>query len=125
MKLLLDTHVLLWCLSRPSALRADTRAKLEDPDNLVLVSTVSAWEMEIKRALGKLKAPPDLEEQLRQRRFTELPVHLRHVRALRDLPPLHRDPFDRMLVAQALADGLTMVTHDKRVQRYPVACVPA
>ena len=124
MKLLLDTHVLIWCLSRPSALRADTRDKLEDPDNLVLVSTVSAWEMEIKRALGKLKTPPDLEEQLRQRRFTELPVHLRHVRALRDLPPLHRDPFDRMLVAQALADDLTLVSHDKRVQRYPVACIP-
>ena len=125
MKLLLDTHVLLWCLSRPSALRADTRAKLEDPDNLVLVSTVSAWEMEIKRALGKLRAPPDLDEQLRLRRFTELPVYLRHVRTLRDLPPLHRDPFDRMLVAQALADDLTLVTHDKRVQRYPVACIPA
>jgi len=120
MKLLLDTHVLIWCLSRPSALRADTRDELEDPDNLVLVSTVSAWEMEIKRALGKLKTPPDLEEQLRQRRFTELPVHLRHVRALRDLPPLHRDPFDRMLVCQALVGGLTVVTPDADIARYPV-----
>ena len=124
MKLLLDTHVLLWCLSQPGALGPDLRDRLQDPDNVVFVSTVSAWEMEIKRALGKLKAPPDLEEQLRQRRFTELPVHLRHVRALRDLPPLHRDPFDRMLVAQALADDLTLVSHDKRVQRYPVACIP-
>lgn len=125
MKLLLDTPRADLVSVAPSALRANTRDKLEDPDNLVLVSTVSAWEMEIKRALGKLRAPADLDEQLRQRRFTELPVHLRHVRALRDLPPLHRDPFDRMLVAQALADDLTLVTHDKRVQRYQVACVPA
>jgi PIN domain nuclease of toxin-antitoxin system len=124
MKLLLDTHVLLWCLSQPGALRPDLRDRLQDPDNVVFVSTVSAWEMEIKRALGKLKAPADLDEQLRQRRFTELSVHLRHVRALRDLPPLHRDPFDRMLVAQALADDLTLVSHDKRVQRYPVPCLP-
>ena len=125
MRLLLDTHVLLWCLSAPNELRADTRDKLQDPDNVVLVSTVSAWEMAIKRALGKLRAPADLEEQLRRRRFTELPLHLRHVRALRDLPPLHRDPFDRMLVAQAVADDLALVSRDTRVQRYPVACVPA
>jgi PIN domain nuclease of toxin-antitoxin system len=124
-RLLLDTHVLLWCLSAPAELRADTRAKLQDPDNIVLVSTVSAWEMEIKRALGKLRVPADLAERLRQRRFTELPLHLRHVRALRDLPPLHRDPFDRMLVAQAIADDLALVSRDARVQRYPVACVRA
>jgi PIN domain nuclease of toxin-antitoxin system len=125
MRLLLDTHVLLWCLSAPNEIRAETRDKLQDPDNVVLVSTVSAWEMEIKRALGKLRAPGDLEEQLRRRRFTELPLHLWHVRALRDLPRLHRDPFDRMLVAQAVADDLGLVSRDTRLQRYPVACVPA
>jgi len=124
-RLLLDTHVLLWSLSAPTELRADARDKLQDPDNVVLVSTVSAWEMEIKRALGKLRAPSDLAEQVHRRRFTELPLHLRHVRALRDLPPLHRDPFDRMLVAQALADQLVLVTRDPQVRRYPVACVPA
>ncbi len=125
MRLLLDTHVLLCCLSAPKELATGTREKLQDADNVVLVSAVSAWEMEIKRALGKLKAPADLEEQLRRRRFVELPLHLRHVRALRDLPPLHRDPFDRMLVAQAVADDLALVSRDTRLERYPVAYVRA
>jgi PIN domain nuclease of toxin-antitoxin system len=125
MRLLLDTHVLLWCLSAPNELSRDAREKLQDPDNVVFVSAVSAWEMEIKRALGKLRAPADLEEQLRRRRFNELPLHLRHVQALRELPPLHRDPFDRMLVAQAVADDLALVSRDTRVQRYPVTYVRA
>jgi PIN domain nuclease of toxin-antitoxin system len=125
MKLLLDTHVLLWCLSAPNELATDTREKLQNPDNVVLVSAVSGWEMEIKRALGKLTAPSDLAEQLRRRRFIELPLHLRHVRALRDLPLLHRDPFDRMLVAQAAADDLALVSRDARLKRYPVPYVRA
>jgi PIN domain nuclease of toxin-antitoxin system len=125
MNLLLDTHVILWCLSAPAKLHADTRDKLQDPGNAVFVSAVSAWEMEIKRALGKLRAPADLAEQVRQRRFTELPLHLRHVRALRGLPRLHRDPFDRMLVAQAIADNLALVSHDERVRAYPVKSLPA
>ena len=125
MNLLLDTHVVLWSLSAPAELHADTRQKLQEPGNTVFVSTVSAWEMEIKRALGKLRAPADLAEQVRQRRFTELPLHLRHVRTLRELPPLHRDPFDRMLVAQALADNLVLVTRDKQLRAYPVKSVPA
>ncbi|MBI5482158.1 MAG: type II toxin-antitoxin system VapC family toxin [Deltaproteobacteria bacterium] len=125
MKLLLDTHVLLWALGRPQRIRAETRRRIEQPDHLVFVSVVSAWELEIKRALGKLRAPPDLAAQLTRLRFTELPVRLRHVDALRDLPPLHRDPFDRMLVAQAVADGLTLVTADDRLRAYDVTTMGA
>ena len=84
------------------------------------MSVVSGWELEITRALGKLDAPDDLEDQLVQRRFTELPLRLRHVKALSQLPDLHRDPFDRMLVAQCLADELVLVSHDERVLSYPV-----
>jgi PIN domain nuclease of toxin-antitoxin system len=94
--------------------------RIRNPDVTVLVSVVSAWEMEIKRDLGKLRAPDDLPARLREHRFTELPVHLRHVQALRKLPNLHRDPFDRMLVAQAVADGLVLVTADDRLPAYPV-----
>lgn len=124
MKLLMDTHALLWALSQPKRLSDPTRRKIEDPDNMVLVSAVSAWEIEIKRALGKLTAPPDLSEQLQGARFTELPLQIRHVRTLRALPRLHRDPFDRMLVAQALTDDLVLVTGDTQIQAYSCKTLP-
>jgi PIN domain nuclease of toxin-antitoxin system len=120
MNLLLDTHALLWALSAPRQLAAQVRELIERPDTTVLVSVVSAWEMEIKRALGKLDVPDDLETQLKRLRFQELPVRLRHVQRLRQLPDLHRDPFDRMLVAQAMVDGLTLITRDRDVMAYPV-----
>jgi PIN domain nuclease of toxin-antitoxin system len=121
--LLLDTHALLWALSAPQQLAEQVRVLIERPDTTVLVSVVSAWEMEIKRALGKLDAPDDLETQLKRLRFAELPVRFRHVQRLRKLPNLHRDPFDRMLVAQALVDGLTLVTRDRNVLAYPVRSI--
>ncbi len=124
MRLLLDTHALLWALASPGELSARVRQLLERPETTVLVSVVSAWEMEIKRALGKLEVPDDLEAQMKRLRFLELPVHLRHVQRLRRLPVLHRDPFDRILVAQAMADGLTLVTRDRDVMAYPVKSLP-
>ncbi len=124
MRLLLDTHALLWALASPGELSARVRQLLERPETTVLVSVVSAWEMEIKRALGKLDVPDDLEAQMKRLRFIELPVHLRHVQRLRRLPGLHRDPFDRMLVAQAGADGLTLVTRDRDIMAYPIKSLP-
>jgi PIN domain nuclease of toxin-antitoxin system len=118
--LLLDTHALLWALSEPQSLASEARERLERAESTVLVSVVSAWEMEIKRALGKLDVPDDLLQQMKRHRFLELPVHIRHVQRLRKLPSLHHDPFDRMLVAQALTDDLTLVTRDRRILAYPV-----
>ncbi|MET0592192.1 MAG: type II toxin-antitoxin system VapC family toxin [Polyangiaceae bacterium] len=125
MNLLLDTHVLLWCLGAPERLQRETRRKIEKPDTVVFVSAASAWEIEMKRSLGKLKAPSDLEEQLQEKRFTELPIRLRHVQSLRSLPSLHRDPFDRMLVAQAVAENLVLVTADEKLRAYPVRTMEA
>lgn len=125
MKLLLDTHVLLWALASPERLSDKARAAIVEPRHAVFVSAASSWEIEIKRALGKLRAPPDLERQLKDRRFVELPVRVRHTEALRDLPPLHRDPFDRMLVAQALVDDLTLVSADEQLRAYSVRTLPA
>lgn len=125
MSLLLDTQALLWFLGQPERLRPRVLERIQTTDEVVFVSAVSAWEIEVKRALGKLEAPDDLEARLAAQRFTELAVHIRHVRALRGLPPLHRDPFDRMLAAQAAADGLVLVTADRTLHAYPVKTLRA
>ena len=125
MRLLLDTHVLLWALESPSSLRAEARAAIEHPRNPVLVSTASTWEMGIKIPLGKLRVPKDLVAQLREKRFTPLPVTVEHGLQVGELPLHHRDPFDRILVAQAQLEGLTIVTRDPRIARYDVQTIAA
>lgn len=118
MKLLLDTHVYLWTRSDPSRLSAEERAAIRDPANELLLSVASAWEIEIKRALGKLEIPEDWMDRTAAFGVQWLPVRAEHVRALRLLPPLHRDPFDRILVAQSRAEGVRLVTHDPLVLAY-------
>ena len=125
MKLLLDTHVLLWALGNPSSLSPDARAAIENPRTPVLVSTASAWEIGVKVSLGKLRAPVDLAEQLRDKRFTPLPVSIAHGLRVGALPLHHRDPFDRLLVAQAQLEGLTIVTRDERIAAYDVETLAA
>lgn len=105
MSLLLDTYVLLWALSDDPALSTTARTAITDPGNRVLVSAVSAWESVIKKALGKLRAPEDLPEQLAQRRFEPLDVTIHHALAVGELPDHHADPFDRLLITQARTDG--------------------
>ena len=119
MRLLLDTHALLWALSAPSKLPVKTADALRAPGNDVFVSAASVWEIAIKTALGKLSA--DVDEIVRTSvdiGFEELAVTFVHARRVHSLPPRHRDPFDRMLVAQALEEGLTVVTHDAMLVAY-------
>jgi PIN domain nuclease of toxin-antitoxin system len=123
--LLVDTHVLLWALSSPDNLSPRARAALVDPDNEVFVSAATAWEISIKSAIGKLRAPSDLEQQVRRLRFRPMPITFEHGAAVRDLPMLHRDPFDRMLIAQAKAHGLTLVTSDKAIMQYDITTLAA
>ena len=125
MRLLLDTHVLLWSLAAPERLSDGARQTIVEPKNTVYVSTASVWEMAIKSTLGKLTVPDDLDEQLRLNRFDVLPIALRHAQAVAGLPLRHRDPFDRMLVVQARTEGLRLVTRDPLVQQYDVDCLPA
>lgn len=125
MRLLLDTHALLWALTNDERLKSETRAAIESPEHVVAVSAVSAWEIEIKRATGKLDPPRDLPEQVERGRFVPLPITIEHAVAAGALPPHHRDPFDRMLIAQAQLEGLTIVTRDRRFQPYSVAVLPA
>ena len=119
MRLLLDTRVLLWWLA-DEGLTDQARDAIADPGNMIMVSAASAWEISIKRALGKLRAPDDFARQLDDGGFTPLPISLAHGLASGELPRHHDDPFDRMLIAQAFAEGLTVVTHDKRFSDYAV-----
>ncbi len=121
MRLLLDTHAFLWMLDAPQRLPAGIRSAIEDVENEVFVSAASAWEIAIKQSLGRLPAArADPFEALRRTGLAELPVTVEHARATRSLPLLHRDPFDRMLVAQAQLEGLSLVSRDPAVRRYQV-----
>ncbi len=124
MRLLLDTHVLLWWLSA-QRLRPKARAAIAAADSDVCVSAATVWEMSIKAALGKLAAPDDLSDQIVHHGFDILPIGLAHALAVRSLPPHHADPFDRMLVAQAQIEDLTLVTRDANISRYDVRVLQA
>lgn len=124
MKLLLDTHAFIWWDSEPSKLGRRALHACCDPANEVLFSVASAWEMEIKRQLGKLRLRMPLQEIVEQQRAANgiglLDVRLPHVIQLDSLPTPHKDPFDRILVAQAIVEGATLVTADPAIEVYPV-----
>lgn len=125
LRLLLDTHVLLWALSDHSRLSPDTRTAIADPRNDVFVSAGTFWEIAIKRALGKLHTPENLIAEITLAGLIELPVTFRHGQLAAELPLHHKDPFDRMLVAQAQAEGLILVTDDETLARYGVPTISA
>ncbi|MGN9763775.1 type II toxin-antitoxin system VapC family toxin [Micromonospora sp. SD12] len=119
MTLLLDTHVALWAITGDATLGTEFLDQLRhDPD--ISLSPVSLWEITIKQSVGKLAGPPDLAERVRDMGFRELPVTHAHAIAAGRLPPHHRDPFDRMLVAQAITENLTLATRDASIALYDV-----
>ncbi|MCA3248867.1 MAG: type II toxin-antitoxin system VapC family toxin [Holosporaceae bacterium] len=119
-KLLLDTHVLLWCLSSSDRLPASLREKIVDAHNDVWVSAATVWEIGIKKALGKLQVPDDLLEAITFSGFNPLPITLEHAELAAKLPKHHDDPFDRVLVAQAMSEELILVSHDARLPSYNI-----
>ena len=124
-RLLLDTHVLLRALADDADLAPATRSAITDSANEVFVSAASVWEIAIKRALGKLRAPDAMDSVIAESGFTELVVTSFHAEQAGGLPMHHRDPFDRMLVAQAQAEGLSIVTADSRIPLYGVRTIAA
>ena len=122
MKLLLDTHLLLWAAGAPDRLPGVARELIEDPENALIFSVASLWEIAIKRGLGRddFKVDPRLLRRgLLDNGYDELPITSEHVVSVESLPPLHRDPFDRLLIAQATAAGITLLTADARIASYP------
>ncbi len=120
MKLLLDTHAALWLLADDERLGADARRELSVETNRVLLSAAVVWEVSIKRAIRKLEVPDEYLALLLDAGAEELPVRIEHALAVERLPPHHGDPFDRLLVAQALTEGATLVTGDPALRAYGV-----
>ena len=127
MKLLLDTHILLWYLEGHLNLPIAQRLQIEDRHNQVVVSAVSLWEMAIKVSIGKLELMDDLatiESTLLRQGIQILPIQTAHLQCLLGLPFHHRDPFDRLIIAQALAEEMTLVSDDNAFSAYPVLLLP-
>jgi PIN domain nuclease of toxin-antitoxin system len=122
MKLLLDTHLLLWAAGEPDRLSAEARSLIENPENELLFSAASFWEVAIKRGLGRPDFNVDarlLRRGLLDNGYSELPIRSDHIIGIESLPTLHKDPFDRVLVAQATVEGVTLLTTDSVVAQYP------
>jgi PIN domain nuclease of toxin-antitoxin system len=125
---LLDTNALLWWLADSDRLGQPARAVLADPSNTVYVSAASAWEIAIKVGLGRLEAPRHvagwLPDALTANRFTPLPITIKHALGVEELPPYHADPFDRLIISQAIAEDLRVVTGDRQLGLYDIRMIP-
>lgn len=120
---LLDTHILLWWLADDKKLSAKKRAIITKPENTILVSSVSVWEIVIKKSLKKLDVPDNLLEILEENNLTFLPMTVEHALYIEQLPSIHADPFDRLLIAQSVIEDLIFITEDRIIPQYDVKCL--
>lgn len=125
MKFLLDTHCLLWWLDDPSIISVPTRKLIPDPANDIFISSAAIWEIAIKQSMGKLVVVGDIDLCIAKSNFKRLPITFEHAWATKPLPMIHKDPFDRMLIAQAVVENATIVTRDVNIPLYGVPCVQA
>lgn len=119
---LIDTHILLWWLSDDKKLSKKVRDLIADADNRILASTVSVWEIAIKKSLKKLKVPDNLSKIIEASDIEFLPITVDHAWYVERLPFIHNDPFDRLLIAQCLVEDLTLITADKIIPTYRIRC---
>jgi PIN domain nuclease of toxin-antitoxin system len=124
MRFLVDTHVLLWALGDPSALSREATDAIGDPSNLIVVSSASLWKCAIKASIGKLDLPEEFFDSIPEAGYEVMPIRISHLNVYRTLPMHHRDPFDRMLVAQARAEALTLISRDPDIAKYDAAVLP-
>lgn len=120
---LLDTHVLLWWLSDTTKLSTEHIQLLSDSRTSIYLSAVTAWEITIKTWLGKLELPKNFWQVVEKQGYIELPITTTHARSIEFLPSIHHDPFDRLLIAQALSENMTLLTQDKMIHQYKVRCL--
>lgn len=125
MRVLIDSHILLWWLTDDPRLKTSAAAAIRDEDNEVLVSIATLWELRTKESTGKLKLPIDFPRVLRGEGFGLHAITMEHTERLATLPLHHRDPFDRMLIAQAMTDGLALLSHDGHFAAYDVDLIDA
>lgn len=120
---LLDTHIFLWAMLAADKITAPVQAILNNPQEPVFVSIITAWEISLKRSLGKLHVTTNIQDAIAAAGFQPMPLKFNHIQQLDTLPLHHRDPFDRMLIAQAKSESLTLITNDKLILQYDVACL--
>lgn len=125
MQYLLDTHVLLWWFTLPEKIHKKAQAIIRDKSNIIYVSSASFWEMAIKKSLGRLTLPHNLIETVVIENFKILPIMPEESLGVADLPFLHADPFDRILIIQAKLNDLILITHDEKISEYPVVTLKA
>ncbi len=125
MRFLIDSNAFIWMVTRPAELSTAARQALQDPNNDRFVSIASIWEIAIMQSIGKLTLPGKLETALQGMAAVSLPITVAHIERAQHLPFHHRDPFDRMLIAQAMVEGLTIVTRDRRFEAYGVPLLTA
>lgn len=119
-RILIDTHVLLWWLAEPERLKSSHLELLEDPENIVEVSVCSLFEITIKKSVGKLTFEEQFEDVLSENGFDLLPIHFKHLTQYGELRQFHKDPFDRMLIAQAISEQIPMISYDSNFRKYDV-----
>lgn len=123
MKVLLDSHIALWAMAAPKKLSQQSRKIIEKGDTDIYVSSASIWELRLKETRGKLKIPENFETILREENIQELPISWIHSKVSVELPEIHSDPFDRILIAQAAVEDLVLVTQDRKIRAYPIATI--
>ncbi len=116
--MLLDTHYLIWAMFEPQKLSNKAKKIMADPDNLLFFSAISILEIEIKKQLGKINVPDSFHEKLEEAGFLELPIHAIHATGIKNLPDLHKDPFDRLLLAQSMHEKWSLITADEALLKY-------
>lgn len=117
---LLDTHVFIWLMQADKRINPNLRTLIQDPTNNIFISVATVWEIVIKKGLRKIKVPKDIEGGIKYAGLSIMPIELSHVLYVEDLPVYHKDPFDRILIAQAKVENLTFITHDKQIWKYDV-----
>ena len=125
MSYLLDTHILLWWLEDNKNLSAEAKKVISNPNNLIFVSAVNTWEITIKKALGKLESPDNIESIIKECGFEQLPINIVHTTSIEKLEKFHEDPFDRLLIAQSIHENLTLITRDNKILQYQVKTLKA